>query len=292
MKGVIMLTLSKVILVSILGLLLYTPISWAGKLEKVRQAIHGSDQTESDHDDDDDDDDFSYDPFCMPYDTFCKEDYPVYQKKIENYDELPPAVERSLTYFLARPYALDYPGHVFRIDQAEVTDPSYLQKTSIRLASEYALDLEGVHRPSYLLSYDQVSRFGFSSQWTHYIEQLGDQQYDQLTIGDLNLTIRLIQNQKLQLRYSMGIRMLLDSPLSVGVSVGCLADFFIKDPFVISFVGDIGILGLAFYLHTRLTAGALWGHLEGYLGYDLVYIDGKSASAMFQGPLIGIRLWI
>jgi hypothetical protein len=286
-----------VVFLTILGLLFCSSISQAGKLDQVRDAVHNHDDQESSSCDSDSDDYYN-DTFDEEYNA---DDGNVVFDYLPN--QLPP------TYFLSRPYALGHPGHVFRLRPitvsetpgvVAVSDPraevfaeqDLLSDTSVRLATEYALDLDGVHRPSLLVSFDSVYIFGFSTQWTHYVERLSAGQYDQLTIGDFNITFKVIQSQALQLRTGIGARMISDGQLAFGFNFNCALDLFIKDPYVISVVGDIGNLDQALYLHVRATVGAMLGCFEPYLGYDLVLIGSDAAIVWFQGPLLGIRLWV
>jgi hypothetical protein len=217
-------------------------------------------------------------------------------------------------FFLPRPYMNGHRGHLLDVralwrqfpesvertpDEIVVTDHAAevlarepaLSFWSARLETEYAMDLSRVHRPALALSVDSISRFGLTARWTHYLEPLPGGELDQLGIGDLNLTYRVAQGEAAEVRLGLGARLLVDDGATLGFNFTYAIDLFPTDPLVISVGIDLGNLGRAFYGHGRVTLGAVFGRIEPYLGYDLAWIAGPDAGALFQGPVAGVRAW-
>ncbi len=218
-------------------------------------------------------------------------------------------------YFVSRPYANGHRGYLYTTGRICSQEPLILEDTfdsfaaydpgaealnrrkdlsswSLRLAAEYAYDYDPVHRPNISASFDSIYRIGLATRWTHYIEPLSSGDSDQITIGDLNLTIRVAQSEIAEVRMGLGWRIIHDGQVSSGFNLAYFIDVFPVDPLVFSIAGDLGNLGRALYLHGRLSLGAQLGPVEPYLGYDLVLIEGTSVGVVFQGPVAGLRIWL
>jgi len=162
------------------------------------------------------------------------------------------------------------------------------QRYAIRLAAEYAYDVDRVHRPSLRLQLELPWRLGLASAWTHLLEPLPGGGLDRLTIGDANLTFRFAQSARAQFWVGLGARLMLDAlGVDPGFSFTYGVDLFPRRPLVISAAVDLGNLGLAFVCHGRATVGAALGAVELYAGYDVLLVD----PVLFHGPVAGLRVW-
>lgn len=218
-------------------------------------------------------------------------------------------------YFVAHPYAGGHNGFLFTTGKLCRGEPVILEDTyaafsaydpdadrvkrfpglstwSLRFSAEYAYDIDSVHRPNLSASFDSIYRLGFTTRWTQYIEPLTGGETDQLTIGDINVTYRIVHSDTAEIHMGLGYRMMFDGDYAHGANFVYLMNFFPANPLVISVSGDVGGLGKALYLHGRASLGAQLGPVEPYIGYDAVYLDGPSASVLFQGPIAGLRIWM
>ena len=218
-------------------------------------------------------------------------------------------------YFVSHPYANGHHGFLFTTGKLCRNEPVILEDThaafsaydpdadrisrlpglstwSLRFSTEYAYDLDSVHRPNLSASFDSIYRLGFTTRWTHYIEPLAGGGTDSLTIGDINVTYRIIHSDTAEIRIGLGYRMMLDTDYAHGFNFVYLMTFFPADPLVLSISADAGGLGKALYLHARASIGAQLGPVEPYIGYDAVYLEGPAAAVLFQGPVAGLRIWL
>jgi hypothetical protein len=218
-------------------------------------------------------------------------------------------------YFVSHPYAGGHNGFLFTTGKMCRGEPLIVEDTyatfsaydpdadrinhlpglstwSLRFSAEYAYDIDSVHRPNMSASFDSIYRIGLTTRWTHYIEPLPAGETDQLTIGDINITYRIIHSDTAEIRIGLGYRMMFDVDYASGVNLVYMINIFPTSPLVLSMSGDIGNLGKALYLHARASLGAQLGPVEPYIGYDAVYLDGPTASVLFQGPIAGLRIWL
>jgi hypothetical protein len=157
-----------------------------------------------------------------------------------------------------------------------------------RIATEYAYDVDHVHRPAVRLQLELPLRVGLESAWTHFIEPLMDGGLDRLTIGDANLTFRFAQSERAQFRAGLGARLMTDHlGTDAGFNFTYGFDLFPARPLVISGAFDLGNLGQAFVFAGRATVGAALGRVELYAGYDVLLVD----PVLFHGPVAGVRIW-
>jgi hypothetical protein len=105
--------------------------------------------------------------------------------------------------------------------------------------------------------------------------------------GDANLVYRIGATKRFLMRFGGGTSYLLrDGDADFGYNLTYGLDFFITRPWLVSAELDWGAISGSKLLHWRVTAGAVWGSLEVYAGYDnydLGPID-------FDGPVAGAGL--
>ncbi|HSA23635.1 MAG TPA: hypothetical protein P5076_19395 [Myxococcota bacterium] len=281
----------------VLGLLLPASPGLAGKLDQVRDATDGCSPRDPEDGDEDDE---------------VGEPEPVGWTEHSGSGALPGRLPE--VYFLPWPYAHGHRGRLFDFGalwrqfpdavlqtpdgvvtfgqaSAALAQEPELSSWSARIEAEYALDFARAHRPGLALTIDSTWGLGLSTRWTHYLEPTSSGELDQLGIGDVHVTYRVVEAPFLEVRLGLGARAMADDGATLGVSAMGALDAFPIEPLVLSAMIDLGNLGQAFYAHGRISLGVALDRVEPYLGYDAVWIAGPDAAVLFQGPSAGVRLW-
>lgn len=195
--------------------------------------------------------------------------------------------------FPARPYASGFKGSMsidndsLTLEKSSQLDEMGARPISMRLALEYAADLDGVHRPAGYFVLDTTLRLGLESGWSHYME-VDNGEIDRLTLGDINLMFRFAQNEYVQFRMGVGPRFFMgEGVTAVGFNFTYGMDIFPVKPLTIGLHGDLGNAGYAGLAHGRITVGVVLGPVELYAGWDALAI-GKTR---YNGPVGGLRAW-
>lgn len=159
---------------------------------------------------------------------------------------------------------------------------------SLQTQTEYADNFDGLSRIGTRFQLDTTSRFGLDAEFNYWRESLGERRLDDLWTGDLNGLYRFAQAEWMQMRIGPGINWLSDEiGTDFGFNLSYQGDFFPRKSWIISAELDWGTLGDEMLLHTRITTGWQWKHLEVFTGYDLYRV----ADTALQGMLGGIRVW-
>lgn len=136
-----------------------------------------------------------------------------------------------------------------------------------------------------------VHRVELETEWSNYLENVPGG-FDQLWLGDVNLSFVFAQTEHVQFRSGFGVRFMVDNKegatqVDSGFNFMYGFDWFPGPPFVFSAYGDLGSLGGAFVTDWRATAGLMVGGMQVYVGYKRIDI-GEVA---FGGPVFGVRSW-
>ena len=195
-----------------------------------------------------------------------------------------------LAAFPAFPYAEDQTGYLW-IDRPEsgtsTPPPKDLRKAGFRVSVEDGNDFDGLNRVGGTVFVDTISRLGVLAR-VNYLEEQLDAGTDHLWLGELDLTCRFAQHEKVAMYAGVGLRVMEDRGDShLGWAVLYGADFFPAPPVVLSVWFDAGQVGAATVTHGRGTVGMLYRGWEVFGGYDWLRIG----SVDVQGPLIGVRCW-
>ena len=196
---------------------------------------------------------------------------------------------RSASLFPRFPYAYDRPGYLW-LDHSQDDDPMPpgAHPWSIRADVEDGGDFRNVNRFSTREFLDTSSRFGVSTDWDFFTERMRCGCYDEMTLGDLNLTYRFAQSEWMQMYVGAGGRLLPDrGDTRAGFNFTYGADIFPCKPVVASASFDVGDLGCAGVVRIRGTVGLMHHHWELFGGYDYLRIGGLD----LEGPMAGLRLW-
>jgi hypothetical protein len=158
---------------------------------------------------------------------------------------------------------------------------------SFRLSTEYAYDVDHVHRPSIHAALLLPWVFGLETGWSMFFERT-DGSVDRLTFGHAHVLLRLVATPHVAMSTGIGARWMIDKGrVDGGFSYTICLDVLPARYLVVSAAGDVGALGEAFVAHGRLTLGGRVGVLEVYGGYDVLSIG----DVVFHGPVAGVRLW-
>ncbi len=170
------------------------------------------------------------------------------------------------------------------------TVPARSRSAALRLTAEYGHDFENVHKPSGYALLSTRWRFGLESGWTYFREQSENRAIaDQLYIGDINIIHRFAQNENIQMRSGMGLRLMPEEDrVDLGFNFTYGMDIYPTSPLVFSASVDIGNLGMAFLLHGRAHMGLVFWGLEIFAGWD-GWLIGDVAIGGLSG---GLRIWL
>jgi hypothetical protein len=267
------------LLVALAALLLLVPeVPAQGKLERARAETYGSPSSppESPSDDrpltDDGTDELLSEVFGPFFLATVAAPFVVPQQLFETI-----TLEPS---FPAHPYA-DVAGYLSPADRPG-------KAWGLRVAVEDGNDFSGLNRLGVRAWLDTGSRWGVTTNWDHYVERLDCGCIDEFTLGDLMLTYRFVQSERVQMHAGVGGRGLFDRYRTRGgFNVLYSADVFPAKPLVLSAQAELGHLNDAFTTRLRGSVGVQLRHAELFVGYDWLRIGGVD----LHGPMAGLRLW-
>jgi hypothetical protein len=194
-------------------------------------------------------------------------------------------------YFLPYPYANSRPGSMqFHLSQGDkpLAHEDHVQWWLARVAVEESNDFHSLNRVTGHLLLDSWFRVGLQTSWSYLTENLKGNKHDNMGLGDVNLVFRFAQNEYVQMRSGLGVRLSTDShETHAGFNFTYSADIYPIRPLVFSALIDAGTLGSAGLFHGRISAGVQWRKCELYAGYHYLLIG----SVDLQGPVAGLRFW-
>jgi hypothetical protein len=198
---------------------------------------------------------------------------------------------KTASLFPRFPYAYRLPGGIW-LDrgrtEGEDPAPRGARPWSVRADVEDGYDFHGVNRFGTRVFLNTASRFGVSTDWDFFTERLRCGCWDELTLGDANLTFRFAQAEWMQMYAGVGGRVMPDRyGTRGGFNFTYGGDVFPCKPVVVSSSLDLGNLGSAGLVRARGTVGLVHRHWELFGGYDFLRIG----SVNLQGPMAGLRLW-
>lgn len=197
--------------------------------------------------------------------------------------------------FPAYPYPMGLRGYmqhdpvpVGRITGNE-NDVLDLKGWAVRFSLEEGNNFAGLNRfNGTFLGETQFLGLGLYTTWNYLHERLGCGCTDDLVLGNITATFRIVESRRFLLRWGLGGWILADYfGSNSGVNLHLSADYFPSRPWVISAVVEGGSLGETGIVHTRVTGGWLWKGLELFGGYDFLQIGNSN----IHTPLVGLRMW-
>ncbi len=191
-------------------------------------------------------------------------------------------------YFQRYPFADGSDGFIWlRQDPHAPVDP-HVGGWFGRLSLEESNDFHTMNRVNGEWLVDTTFRIGLSGDWSYLTERRPCGCIDDLFLGRVNAVVRILQDEKIQLRTGIGVCFETDRGGSdAGFNFTLGGEWFPAKPWIVSTECDLGWLGDAFVSHVRATGGAMLGRWEFYGGYDFLRIG----SVNFQGPVAGIQFW-
>lgn len=186
-------------------------------------------------------------------------------------------------YFSDYPYQYDF-GYMLMGDEWYGVG----KYKSVRASVEYASDFSRLSRIGTKLLVEGNRRWGLDTQWDEYFENVPGGGTDQLTLGDINVTLRYYQGYHGQLRFGLGANILADTNGSeAGINFTGSYDAYIGKPWIWSTEFDLGKVGSADLFRFRSTLGVHWKRLEAYSGYQYTNLEGVE----LNGFVSGLRVW-
>jgi hypothetical protein len=196
---------------------------------------------------------------------------------------------QTYSLFPRYPYACGLPGNLW-LDRSQDGDPRPrgARFWSVEAAAEDGYSFHGVNRVGARFALDTALRFGVASNWDFFQERRPCGCYDELTVGDVNLTYRFAQCDWMGMFVGAGGRVMPDRyDTRAGFNFTYGAEVFPCKPLVLSSSFDLGNLGSASVVRARATVGLIHRHWELFGGYDFYRIGAVD----LQGPMAGLRLW-
>lgn len=190
-------------------------------------------------------------------------------------------------------------GVIISNETPAATDrPPGTRPLALRIALEYGHGIDDdIHKPAAYMLFSTRWRIGLEAGMTYLREQpSGGLLRDQLMIGDANAIFRFAQNEYIQMRAGLGVRLMYDEgETDAGFNFAYGMDLFPVNPLVISGSIDLGNLGRAFVMHGRGTVGVSFFGVELFVGWDGFLFDNPfndSAAVAIHGPVGGLRGWL
>jgi hypothetical protein len=189
------------------------------------------------------------------------------------------------------PYAHDSGGYALAAEDesGELREA----RTAFRVEVEGGYVLAGARRIAAAARVQLPFFVDIAAHYSLYVEP-GAPDISTLTLGRVDLELRLLDGTGIQIRFGGGLRHFHDRLGSLlGGGVGVAVDVFPVRPLVLSASADAGIVGRATILRARASAGLVVDNTEVYLGYHYEALLGEGgAAADLGGVMIGVRLWL
>ena len=133
-----------------------------------------------------------------------------------------------------------------------------------------------------------AARVGLATTWYHFVEPQPQGPADTLTVGDVEVTFRFAESERVSFWTGLGGRVLPDAHLDLGFDFAYGVDLFPVDPITVSLRADVGSLGHARVLGASGRIGVLLGPVDVGVGGDVLAIGSSTLTAITAG----IRLWL
>lgn len=191
--------------------------------------------------------------------------------------------------FAPYPYADGYAGCSRPVSEgsSEVSP-----RAAYRVGLEGGYALAGVGRGALSARVQLAVPFDLNASYSLFLEPLNDGGVDSLTFGRVGIDIRLVDQPDLQVRLGGAARHFHDRQGSVFGADGAVGmDVFPGDPWVFSADVGLGFVGEAMVTFARISAGAMVGPVELFVGYDHQGLGSGDSYVSLGGPMAGLRLW-
>ncbi len=174
------------------------------------------------------------------------------------------------------------------IDFKLASGPSEPRPPYSRIVFEGGTNFDELHRIGGNLRLEALWGLGIDGALNHFMEELPGGGRDSLNLGDLHLTLRIIDEPFLRVRIGAGAAWLSDDvDTEWGFNATANAEIDFWDPFYVGLQCDGGTLGDAGLLHARASLGVKLGMLDTFIGYDHYSIGSAKLNGMVFG--VGVR---
>jgi|SRR5262245_51894011 len=167
-------------------------------------------------------------------------------------------------------------------------DAKRRKRWALRLSLEDGNDFGGINRLGGQLFLDTAWRVGVLANANFYHERLTGDRFDDTWLGDLNLTWRFTQSERVQFHLGVGARWQLDRVKDeLGINLLYRAEVYPLRHTYLAGLFEFGTLHEAWVFHGRAEFGLNYRRWQGIAGYDWLLIGETS----LQGPFLGLRVW-
>jgi hypothetical protein len=182
--------------------------------------------------------------------------------------------------FPRAPYE-DSPGYIN-------PDNDDLRLWSARFDAQYGNNGQGIDSLGGHFLLDSSFRLGLEASGGQLQQHFPGGVCDRLAIGDANVVFRFAQAPWAEFRTGLGANWMSDRQEgNVGFNFTYSADFFPRNPWIISTVFDGGTLGHAGLFRFRLTGGVVFHGVEAFAGYENLDIGRTDINSV----VTGLRFW-
>lgn len=135
---------------------------------------------------------------------------------------------------------------------------------------------------------ERASILGLEASGNRFFERRSAGGSDALSLGDINLSGRLISDSVMRVRVGVGANWLNDQiDTNFGINLTASGELFFTEHLYTEFEFDGGRLGSSQLLHMRAQAGYVWGVTELFIGYDHYSIGSAKLHGLVSG--VGLR---
>lgn len=165
------------------------------------------------------------------------------------------------------------------------------ERTAFRLEAETGYVIAGAWRVAAAARVQFPFFVDLAARYALFLEP-GEVEVSTFVIGRVDLELRLLDTNGMQLRLGGGLRHAHDPLGSVfGGGMGLAMDIFPFQPVILSLSADFGVVGQAVLASARASLGLIVDGTEIYVGYHYEVLLG-AVDADLGAVLLGVRAWL
>ena len=165
------------------------------------------------------------------------------------------------------------------------------ERTAFRLEAETGYVIAGAWRVAAAARVQLPFFLDLAARYTLFLEP-GDVEVSTFVVGRVDLELRLLDTNGMQLRIGGGLRHAHDPLGSVfGGGMGLAMDIFPFQPVILSLSADVGVVGEAVLASARASLGLIVDATEIYVGYHYEGLLG-TVDVDLGAVLLGVRAWL
>ena len=164
-------------------------------------------------------------------------------------------------------------------------------RTAFRLEAETGYVIAGAWRVAAAARVQFPFFVDLAARYSLFLEP-GEVEVSTFVVGRVDLELRLLDTNGMQLRLGGGLRHAHDPLGSVfGGGMGLAMDIFPFQPVILSLSADFGVVGQAVLASARASLGLIVDGTEIYVGYHYEVLLG-TVGADLGAVLLGVRAWL